>query len=55
MDKTKLEKTVVYFNENGKRVAKKVLLIKENPKTILVMLPDNTIIKRNKNRDLLKP
>jgi hypothetical protein len=53
MDKTKLNKAKVYFNENGKRVPRKVLVLKENPKTIWVVLVDNKIVKRNKKRDLI--
>ena len=52
MDKTKLERVKVYINEKGKRVLKKALLLKENPKTILVILSNGNIIKRNKERDL---
>jgi hypothetical protein len=53
MDKNNLNKAKVYFNENGKRVIKKVLVFKENVKTIWVVLADNKIIKRTKKRDLI--
>ena len=52
MDKTQLEHIKIYMNYKGRRVLTKALLLRENKKSIWIILRDGNIVKRNKKRDL---
>jgi len=52
VDKSKLEHIKIYINRKGKRKLTKALIVKENAKTVWVVLKDGNIIKRHKKRDI---
>lgn len=45
--------TSVYINDQNQRRPIQVEIVKSNPKTLWVKLPDRNIIKRNRKRDLV--